>query len=170
VSAFGSSRRRIGKVLNAAFAEGLLSDQTHSDRVALLYGPQLVDRQRLIGDLTLRAPTQASIPPIRRAWAAVSSRLRARVTEEPRDAPLLLALDATRGERLLIGRNPRCDVVLDDLTVSRQHAQLTFRDGAWVIQDLASKNGLAVNGKRVVRTSLRCGDVVAFGDQLVQID
>jgi hypothetical protein len=170
VPTFGSSRRRLGEILNAAFAEGLLSEQTHAHRVATLYETRLIDRERLVGDLTLRTKRQPSSAPIRQAWNAFLSRLRARIRRQPPHARLLLSLEDGHCERLLIGRHPRCDVVLTDLTVSREHALLTFRDGLWMLQDLASTNGTAVNGARIVRTSLRSGDIVALGGQAVQID
>jgi pSer/pThr/pTyr-binding forkhead associated (FHA) protein len=84
--------------------------------------------------------------------------------------PLLLALDRVESKQLLIGRHPACDVVVADASVSRRHAQLTFRDGVWVLQDLASTNGTTVNGERVGRAALRAGDIVALGNQIIQVD
>ena len=72
-----------------------------------------------------------------------------------RDVPL-------RGDRLVIGRSPRVDVVLESGHVSRQHAELT-RDpgGAWWIRDLGSVNGTLVNGVVLVRPhALALGDRV----------
>ena len=63
-----------------------------------------------------------------------------------------------------------CDVVLDDLSVSRRHARLVFRDGHWVIQDLESTNGTRVNGVRVGRCELHPGDHVDVGDERLRID
>ena len=70
----------------------------------------------------------------------------------------------------MIGRHPDCDVVMADATVSRRHARLIFRDGGWIIQDLASTNGTRLNGEYVGRCRLRPGDQLALGDQLLQID
>jgi hypothetical protein len=44
VSALGRSRQHLAGVLNSAFAEGLLSEQTHSHRLGLLFAPRLIDR------------------------------------------------------------------------------------------------------------------------------
>ena len=53
------------------------------------------------------------------------------------------------GERTLIGRSPDCDVFLDDVTVSRKHAEL-IRDGErFTIKDLGSLNGTFVNRRRI---------------------
>jgi pSer/pThr/pTyr-binding forkhead associated (FHA) protein len=79
-------------------------------------------------------------------------------------------LDGAASERLLVGRHPACDVVVADPSVSRRHAQLTLRDGVWVLQDLASTNGTSVNGERVGRTTLHAGDVLELGNQAIQID
>jgi hypothetical protein len=171
VSSFGSARQRLVGVLNAAFAEGLLSEQTHSYRLGLVLGPRLIDQQRLIGDLTVRGARSRSRQRMRNVWSAVVEHARTVAGRgEPSAAALLLALDDTEDERLLVGRHWACDIVLDDPTVSRRHAQLTFRDGAWLIRDLASKNGTFLNGASVIRASLRSGDLVAFGGQRILID
>jgi len=64
-----------------------------------------------------------------------------------------------------IGREIGCDVVLNvDKTISRQHALVQFRDGKFFLQDLVSKNGTRLNGKRVEQlTELRNGDEVTIG-------
>jgi hypothetical protein len=171
MSALGSSRWRLAEVLNAAFAEGLLSEQTHSYRLGLLFGPRLVDQQRLIGDLTLRRERSLPAQAARDAWAAIVAQLRtANGRCASSAASLLLTLDPIRSESLLLGRHPRCDVVVCNPSVSRRHAQLTFRDGVWVIQDLASTNGTTVNGVRVGRATLRAGDIVTLADQSIQVD
>jgi pSer/pThr/pTyr-binding forkhead associated (FHA) protein len=89
---------------------------------------------------------------------------------QPAKLPMLLVLDRAEDDRLLIGRHPACDVVVADPSVSRRHAQLTFRDGVWVLQDLASTNGTAVNGERVGRAALHSGDLVELGAQPFQIE
>lgn len=171
VYAIGRSRQRLAGVLNSAFAEGLLSEQTHVYRLGLLFGPRLIDPHQLIGDLTLRRGRARRADVARRAWRALAASVRtaARSARSPA-LPLLLVLDRTECERLLVGRHPACDVVVDDPTVSRRHAQLTFRDGVWVLQDLASSNGTTVNGEPVVRTTLRSGDVLELGAQQILIE
>ena len=48
-----------------------------------------------------------------------------------------------------MGRSPRCDLVLNEGTVSNQHAELR-RDGAgWMIKDLGSQNGTYIDGCRI---------------------
>jgi hypothetical protein len=169
----GSSRERLAGTLKAAFAEGLLSEQTLSHRLGLLFGPRLIEPRRVIGDLALRTRRRparlASLGSALRAMRAELEEIVSRGRAEP--APLVLALDWAGGqEDLLIGRGPACDIALSNLTVSRQHARLIFRDGRWIVNDLASKNGIAVNGTQVGRCQLRPGDRLALGLQLLEID
>jgi pSer/pThr/pTyr-binding forkhead associated (FHA) protein len=84
--------------------------------------------------------------------------------------PLLLGLDRAESDQLVVGRHPRCDVVVGDSSVSRRHAQITFRDGVWVIQDLGSTNGTSVNGVPAGRVVLYAGDIVTLGEQSIQIN
>jgi predicted component of type VI protein secretion system len=50
---------------------------------------------------------------------------------------------------LFLGRGSTCDFVVDDPTVSLQHARLSFRQGQWWLEDLASTNGTFLNGEAV---------------------
>lgn len=52
-------------------------------------------------------------------------------------------------ERLLMGRNPECGLVLDTGAVSRHHAEVVRRDDTYFIKDLQSRNGTYVNGNRI---------------------
>jgi FHA domain/zinc-ribbon domain len=67
------------------------------------------------------------------------------------------------GERILVGRSPDCDIFLDDVTVSRKHAELTQQGGAWMIEDLGSLNGTFVNRRRVESGTLEDGDELQIG-------
>ncbi|HEX9038716.1 MAG TPA: protein kinase [Ktedonobacterales bacterium] len=63
-----------------------------------------------------------------------------------------------------IGRGPGIDLSLGDHSVSRLHARLSFARGVWYIEDLASANGVWINGKRVSgQRDLRNHDNVRFG-------
>jgi hypothetical protein len=171
VSAFGRPRQRLAGVLNSAFAEGLLSEQTHVHRLGLLFGPHLIDEQQLIGDLTLRRARSRPLDAARHAWHGLLTSVRATAGfAQPAKLPMLLVLDRAEDERLLIGRHPACDIVVADPSVSRRHAQLTFRDGVWILQDLASTNGTAVNGERVGRAALHSGDLLELGAQPFEIE
>lgn len=63
----------------------------------------------------------------------------------------------------LIGRSPECALFLDDVTVSRRHAEL-HRDGeTFTIRDLGSLNGTYVNRKRIESAQLESDDEVQIG-------
>ncbi|MET9603570.1 FHA domain-containing protein [Streptomyces sp. NPDC006512] len=63
-----------------------------------------------------------------------------------------------------IGRDPGSDLVLDDLVVSRRHAELrALADGTYEITDLGSHNGTYLNGTRVERAPVTEGDIVGIG-------
>ena len=65
--------------------------------------------------------------------------------------------------RTLIGRSPECEVFLDDVTVSRRHAELV-RDGeTFSIRDLGSLNGTYVNRRRIESAILENDDEVQIG-------
>jgi pSer/pThr/pTyr-binding forkhead associated (FHA) protein len=71
---------------------------------------------------------------------------------------------------LTIGRLPDNDVVIDNPAVSSHHA-CVFRDADnWVIEDLDSKNGTFVNGKRVRRHVLQHSDVLLIGKHTLMFD
>jgi hypothetical protein len=64
-----------------------------------------------------------------------------------------------------IGRAPGCDLVIDDITVSRGHARLERTPAGWRLADVGSTNGTRVNGWLVRDpVEVRSGDLVRFGD------
>ncbi len=64
---------------------------------------------------------------------------------------------------LNIGRQLDNDLVIDDSTVSRKHAQIRWRVGRFVIHDVGSKAGTFVNGKQISESVLESGDIVTLG-------
>jgi hypothetical protein len=67
------------------------------------------------------------------------------------------------GERLTIGRSPDAEIFLDDVTVSRDHAVLVRRSGAWHLDDSGSLNGTYVNRRRIDSHKLEDGDELQVG-------
>jgi len=67
------------------------------------------------------------------------------------------------GALTLIGRSPECDIFLDDVTVSRRHAEIAREDDIFTIRDLESLNGTYVNRKRIESTVLEDDDEVQIG-------
>ena len=67
------------------------------------------------------------------------------------------------GERTTIGRSPDCEIFLDDVTVSRNHAVLVERDGKFFVEDEGSLNGTFVNRRRIDNAPLENGDELQIG-------
>lgn len=69
-----------------------------------------------------------------------------------------------RRGRNVIGRDAtQCEVIVDDSTVSKRHAEIRYENGQFVLYDLASTNGTFVNNRRVQRQGLLDGDDVRLG-------
>ena len=72
---------------------------------------------------------------------------------------------------IVLGRSPECSFVLqDDVRVSRRHAHVWAENGCVMVEDLGSRNGVYLNGKRIhERTAMRAGDVIRLGSHLVEL-
>lgn len=64
---------------------------------------------------------------------------------------------------ITIGRDPSCEVFLNDRTVSRRHAHLSLRDGKAFVEDLGSLNGTWVDGAIVSSGELHSGSSLQIG-------
>ena len=64
------------------------------------------------------------------------------------------------GPRTRIGRSPDCEIFLDDVTVSRNHAVLVEADGQFTVEDEGSLNGTFVNRHRIESVQLGSGDEI----------
>jgi len=145
-------------------------DQIHTN----LWPSQVVSDATLIGlvkeirrAFRLEAPDMQVIRTVHRVGYAFDAAI------EPagggdRVAGLLFigTLRAELMERVnLIGRNPDCEIWIDNATVSREHARIVIESGRVTIEDLGSKNGTRVNGELVLGIlALNDGDDVEFGE------
>lgn len=66
-------------------------------------------------------------------------------------------------ERTTAGRHPSSDIFLDDVTVSRKHAEFLTDEGGFAVRDVGSLNGTYVNRERIDTALLRAGDEVQIG-------
>ncbi len=89
-------------------------------------------------------------------------------------ASLLVVRGANIGTHYLIretkqnlGRDSHCDIQLEDSETSRNHAEIDYTDGDYVLRDLKSSNGTFVNGNRISEHVLRVGDRVQIGKRLM---
>jgi hypothetical protein len=69
-----------------------------------------------------------------------------------------------------VGRQADCLIVLDDAQVSRRHAALVRGEAGLKVRDLASRNGVLVNGARVAQAELAVGDRLRIGDVTFQVE
>jgi pSer/pThr/pTyr-binding forkhead associated (FHA) protein len=97
---------------------------------------------------------------------------------EPADLPdlspgtgmLVVVRGPNAGSRFLldrdtttIGRHPDADIFLDDVTVSRRHAELHRSEEGILVRDLGSLNGSYVNNERVEERALTSGEELQIG-------
>ncbi|MBD7980580.1 FHA domain-containing protein [Oerskovia merdavium] len=66
-------------------------------------------------------------------------------------------------DRVVAGRSEHADIFLDDVTVSRKHAEFVREGGQFVVRDIGSLNGTYVNRNRVDAVGLVTGDEVQIG-------
>lgn len=64
---------------------------------------------------------------------------------------------------LSVGRDPQCDIFLNDMTVSRDHAVIEVREDGCIIRDNNSFNGVWVNDRMIEACALEPGDVIQIG-------
>lgn len=67
-------------------------------------------------------------------------------------------------DRIVVGRDFDCDVVLTNRSVSRKHAAFEPVSGGWVLKDLQSINGTFAKNVRIKETLIESGERVRFGD------
>lgn len=72
--------------------------------------------------------------------------------------------------RVVIGRDPGVDLVIEDRRVSKRHAYLAVdrSSGTWTLEDLGSKNGTTVNGVRISTVELADTHWISFGGVVAQ--
>ncbi|MBN2501851.1 MAG: FHA domain-containing protein [Anaerolineales bacterium] len=66
-----------------------------------------------------------------------------------------------------LGRRRENDIVIKEPEVSRQHAQIRYENGRFVLYDNDSTGGTFVNGQQVDRSILYTGDVIRMADVLI---
>jgi pSer/pThr/pTyr-binding forkhead associated (FHA) protein len=91
-------------------------------------------------------------------------------TLPPNTALLVVRRGPNAGSRFLldselteVGRRPNSDIFLDDVTVSRRHAEFYRHGGRFAVRDVGSLNGTYVNRERIEEAALSGGDEVQIG-------
>ena len=88
----------------------------------------------------------------------------------PGSALLVVRRGPNSGSRFLLdsdvttaGRHPASDIFLDDVTVSRRHAEIVRAGDGFLVRDVGSLNGSYINRKRIDEAALSGGDEVQIG-------
>ena len=88
----------------------------------------------------------------------------------PGSALLVVKRGPNAGSRFLLdadvttaGRHPDSDIFLDDVTVSRRHAEFVREGGSFLVRDVGSLNGTYLNRARIDAAGLAGGDEVQIG-------
>ncbi len=187
-------RQRFADYEDALASElsGYLLEHARRERLAMLSKPVIEfetdDRLRLgefgiqtrvvrpeedAGEPAVADPEPSGRTMVYSAAGRVAEPLEQRARSQGQTALLLID-----GKRLVvgsggvtIGRSSKCDVVLDDQNVSREHADLRPRGGSWVLTDLGSTNGSSVNGRRIdAPTVIKRGDEIELGTSRMQFE
>jgi pSer/pThr/pTyr-binding forkhead associated (FHA) protein len=72
---------------------------------------------------------------------------------------------------VLIGRDQICDLILDEKTVSAEHARLSYHHSNWWVEDLGSRNGILLNLELLsTQAVVVSGDELQLGQVLIVVE
>lgn len=78
---------------------------------------------------------------------------------------------AIKGERITIGRDMHNDLVIDDPQISKYHAHVVLESEQLMIEDLESRNGVYLNGKKIHEKSiLTNGALIKLGSTILKFE
>src|SRR5215475_10721629 len=83
----------------------------------------------------------------------------------PQGAPIELSRPET-----MVGREPGCDVLLSDGSVSRKHAKIERRGHIWAVVDQGSANGTYVDSQKIGEAVLKNGQELRFGTVAFRVE
>jgi hypothetical protein len=116
-------------------------------------------------------PATITLVPVGSAGEVVEEEVTVHLGEMPVDTGLLVVKRGSNiGARFVlgpadttVGRHPESDIFLDDVTVSRRHAEIRRANGSFAVHDVGSLNGTYVNRERIEDGVLTHGDEVQIG-------
>ena len=79
------------------------------------------------------------------------------------------AIDVVK-DQSMVGRDPSCEIVVTDGSVSRRHARFEKRGGAWWVVDQGSANGTYLNSLKVAEQALKNNQELRFGALAFRVD
>ncbi len=121
--------------------------------------------------VTSSSDTTMSVPPVEDISEGVDDATAVGLLELPRGVGMLVVKRgpntgvryALESEVTRAGRHPESDIFLDDITVSRRHAEFITHDHVTSVRDVDSLNGTYVNRERIEEARLSSGDEVQIG-------
>ena len=119
-----------------------------------------IDGTRMMGTKELRA-LRATDKPLTNIHAKIT-RLHCFI-EEDEEIIELPVTDNTHALGWELGRDNRCDIVLNHPSVSNRHAQIIHQNGRWKMVNLVSTNGILINGQKKLSSYLADGDKIGLG-------
>ncbi len=105
------------------------------------------------------------------AGSALSEDARNTIAQLPEGSALLVVVRGPNvgarfllnAEKVTVGRKPKCDIFLDDVTVSRKHAEFVRTPSGFTLRDTGSLNGTYVGRQLIDSVELRNGADVQIG-------
>jgi pSer/pThr/pTyr-binding forkhead associated (FHA) protein len=70
---------------------------------------------------------------------------------------------------MVFGRDHTCELLLDNMSVSRRHARLSWERGQFWVEDLESANGTKLKGRVITRSSLNLGELLSMGSFTISL-
>lgn len=131
--------------------------QTRSAASTLFENTRVEEQNQAHGGLAV--PDVEAVEAVPRPRQAAEAQARLVISRGP-DAGRELTLDQATTS---FGRHRDCDVVLEDVTVSRYHADILHEGGRYVLVDDGSLNGTYLNRKPIDRAELSDGDEIWIG-------
>jgi hypothetical protein len=161
---------RLGELMASVYCTACGEANPDGSRFCAHCGTPLV---RLSGDRVADTTSTISVPAsdVDTEAAEVLAADAAAVAALPPGTALLAVLRGPNaGSRFLlssdltlVGRHPDSDIFLDDVTVSRRHAEFYRHGGTFSVRDVGSLNGTYVNRERIEEAILTAGDEVQVG-------
>ncbi len=86
-----------------------------------------------------------------------------------RDGSSVRSIPIPYGSSLIFGRSPKCQVAIDDPSLSRRHLMVKYDESGLMVTDMRSSNGTFVNGIQVHSQHLKGGDLISLGYVILRV-
>ena len=127
-----------------------------------------------VGPNRSRLQTPMSLSPCDRiylgSYGIKIDKLIKKIKEKKEGLKADVTVRAARGESLIVGRDPKAHIHLNYPQISWRHTRIIpFGDQQWIVEDLGSRNGTFVNGKRIGKQTVHFKDKISLGPYQLDI-